>query len=51
MVIGGVSTVLFNGNPLLRFDGYYMLSDLLDVPNLGPRSQPATSAISRSATC
>jgi putative peptide zinc metalloprotease protein len=38
MVIGGVSTVLFNGNPLLRFDGYYMLSDLLDVPNLGPRA-------------
>jgi putative peptide zinc metalloprotease protein len=38
MVIGGVSTVLFNGNPLLRFDGYYVLSDLLDMPNLGPRS-------------
>ena len=38
MVIGGMSTVLFNGNPLLRFDGYYVLSDLLDVPNLGPRS-------------
>jgi putative peptide zinc metalloprotease protein len=38
MVIGGVSTVLFNGNPLLRFDGYFVLSDLLDVPNLGQRS-------------
>jgi putative peptide zinc metalloprotease protein len=38
MVIGGMSTVLFNGNPLLRFDGYYVLSDLLDVPNLGPRA-------------
>jgi putative peptide zinc metalloprotease protein len=38
MVIGGVSTVLFNGNPLLRFDGYYVLSDALDIPNLGPRS-------------
>jgi putative peptide zinc metalloprotease protein len=38
MVIGGVSTVLFNGNPLLRFDGYYVLSDVLDMPNLGPRS-------------
>ena len=34
MTVGGVSTVLFNGNPLLRFDGYYVLSDLLDVPNL-----------------
>jgi putative peptide zinc metalloprotease protein len=38
MVIGGVSTVLFNGNPLLRFDGYYILSDLIDIPNLGQRS-------------
>jgi putative peptide zinc metalloprotease protein len=38
MLIGGMSTVLFNGNPLLRFDGYYILSDLLDVPNLGPRA-------------
>jgi putative peptide zinc metalloprotease protein len=38
MLIGGVSTVLFNGNPLLRFDGYYVLSDLLEIPNLGNRS-------------
>jgi putative peptide zinc metalloprotease protein len=38
ILIGGVSTILFNGNPLLRFDGYYVLSDLLDVPNLGPRA-------------
>jgi len=30
--------VLFNGNPLLRFDAYYVLSDALDLPNLGPRS-------------
>ncbi|MCA9297909.1 MAG: PqqD family peptide modification chaperone [Phycisphaerales bacterium] len=33
-----VSTVLFNANPLMRFDGYYMLSDLLEVPNLMQRS-------------
>lgn len=38
MLIGGVSTLLFNGNPLLRYDGYYMLSDALGIPNLGPRS-------------
>ena len=38
MLIAGVSTVLFNGNPLLRFDGYYILSDLLDIPNLHQRS-------------
>ena len=37
MVIGGVSTVLVNGNPLLRFDGYYVLSDVLEVPNLAQR--------------
>lgn len=36
--IGSVSTVLFNGNPLLRFDGYYVLSDALNLPNLAPRS-------------
>ena len=38
MLIGGVSTVLFNGNPLLRFDGYYVLSDLIEIPNLGQRA-------------
>lgn len=36
--IGGVSTLFFNGNPLLRFDGYYMLSDAIQVPNLYARS-------------
>lgn len=38
MLIGGMSTLLFNGNPLLRFDGYYVLSDLIEIPNLGGRS-------------
>jgi len=38
MFIASVSTVLFNGNPLLRFDGYYILSDLLDIPNLSSRA-------------
>ncbi len=37
--IGSVSTVIFNANPLLRFDGYYILCDLLDLPNLALRSQ------------
>lgn len=36
--VAGVSTVFFNANPLLRFDGYYILSDLLDIPNLHQRS-------------
>lgn len=39
MLIGGISTVLFNGNPLLRFDGYYLLADALDIPNLAARSR------------
>jgi putative peptide zinc metalloprotease protein len=38
ILIGGVSTVLFNGNPLLRFDGYYVLADALELPNLGQRA-------------
>ncbi|MHC4434188.1 MAG: efflux RND transporter periplasmic adaptor subunit, partial [Planctomycetota bacterium] len=38
MFIASVSTVLFNANPLLRYDGYYILSDLLDIPNLHPRA-------------
>lgn len=38
MLISGASTLLFNGNPLLRYDGYFMLCDLLGLPNLGRRS-------------
>lgn len=38
MLIGSVSSLLFNGNPLLRFDGYYVLSDLIDIPNLYQRA-------------
>jgi putative peptide zinc metalloprotease protein len=38
MLIGGVSTLFFNGNPLLRFDGYYVLADLIEIPNLGKRA-------------
>jgi putative peptide zinc metalloprotease protein len=38
MLISGVSTLLFNGNPLLRFDGYYVLADAIEIPNLGSRA-------------
>jgi len=34
MFICSVSTVVFNGNPLLRYDGYYILADLVEIPNL-----------------
>ncbi len=37
MLVAGVSTLLFNGNPLLRFDAYYVLADYLEIPNLGTR--------------
>ncbi len=36
--IAGLSTVMVNGNPLLRFDGYYIFSDFIEIPNLGQRS-------------
>ncbi len=38
MLIGSVSTLFFNANPLLRFDGYFIFSDLIETPNLGARS-------------
>jgi len=37
--IASISTLLFNGNPLLRFDAYYVLSDLVEIPNLSHRSK------------
>jgi putative peptide zinc metalloprotease protein len=36
--IGSVSTLAINGNPLLRFDGYHVLCDLFELPNLAQRS-------------
>jgi putative peptide zinc metalloprotease protein len=39
VLIASISTLLFNGNPLLRFDGYYILSDLLEIANLAQRSR------------
>lgn len=38
MFVASVSTVMFNMIPLLRFDGYYILSDWLDIPNLHQRA-------------
>lgn len=39
MIIASVTTLVFNLNPLLRYDGYYMLSDIAGVPNLAMRSR------------
>ncbi|MEX0675987.1 MAG: biotin/lipoyl-binding protein [Pirellulales bacterium] len=43
MFVCSVSTVLFNGNPLLRYDGYYILSDLTEIPNLRQKSSSILS--------
>jgi putative peptide zinc metalloprotease protein len=37
ILIGGVSTLFLNGNPLLRFDAYYILADYLEIPNMASR--------------
>jgi putative peptide zinc metalloprotease protein len=37
-VLASVTTVLFNGNPLLRYDGYFVASDALEIPNLAQRA-------------
>ena len=41
MFLSSVSTILFNANPLLRYDGYYILSDFLEIPNLAQKSKQA----------
>jgi putative peptide zinc metalloprotease protein len=41
LVSASLVTVVFNANPLMRFDGYYILSDLLDLRNLAQRGQMA----------
>jgi putative peptide zinc metalloprotease protein len=38
IVLASVTTLLFNANPLLRYDGYYILADWVEIPNLGTRS-------------
>ena len=39
MLVSGVTTLFFNLNPLLRYDGYYILSDLTGAHNLSQRSK------------
>lgn len=38
MVVCSVSTLFFNGNPLMKFDGYYILADAMEIPNLRAKS-------------
>ena len=46
MFVCSVTTLLFNANPLMRYDGYYILSDVLEIPNL---RQKATTLLQRKA--
>jgi len=39
VIVCSIGTLLVNANPLLRYDGYYILSDLVEVPNLASRAQ------------
>ena len=45
--VAGLSTLVFNGNPLLRFDGYYVFMDWLEIPNLGTRANRYVVVVSR----
>ena len=38
MLVASFTTIVFNANPLLRYDGYYILSDFLEIPNLRQKS-------------
>lgn len=43
MIVCSINTLLLNGNPLLRYDGYYVIADLIEVPNLAQQSQALVS--------
>ena len=43
--LGTITTIAFNGNPLMKFDGYYILSDYLSRPNLWTEAQAAGSGL------
>lgn len=43
--LGTITTLAFNGNPLMKFDGYYILSDLIGRPNLWTEAQAAASGL------
>ncbi len=47
VLMAGTGTLLFNGNPLMRFDAYYMLADFLEIPNLSACGQHYWSYLGR----
>jgi len=46
-ILCSVNTLLFNGNPLLRFDGYFLLADALRIPNLAARASAVVQSLLR----
>ncbi|MDG1893772.1 MAG: M50 family metallopeptidase [Fuerstiella sp.] len=42
VVLCSVNTIVFNGNPLLKFDGYFLLADWVGIPNLASRASAVT---------
>lgn len=45
MLVCSINTIWLNGNPLLRYDGYFVLSDLLEIPNLAAESRAAVARL------
>lgn len=45
VTLGTISTIAFNGNPLMRFDGYYIMIDLIGRPNLWQDAQAAVKRL------
>lgn len=47
VLVAGIATILANLNPLMRFDGYYLFSDLLEIPNLRSNAQRYCTSLVR----
>lgn len=48
IVVSGIATLAFNGNPFVRSDGYYLLTDLWEIPNLASRGSANLQRLSLS---
>ena len=51
MIVCSINTVLFNGNPLLKYDGYYVLADLVEAPNLATQAKSRLTDMIVRLTC
>lgn len=47
MTVSALGTILVNGNPFIRYDGYYLLCDIMNVENLMSRSSEYLKAVNR----